>query len=298
MELLNRFKKKNNTLLTKNIAPKSTSAIILYGFSCLIWIGAVVMVGATMTSFHTKTVSEDPIKSELTRLFSDKKIVSEDSSENTFLENILPKSNVQEDYLDVPEKNLFAERRGDPGFPPGGDKLLSLRGYVFFENQRKYEPVRLELVQWGNAIYLAGAGMCEVVQSKYVLLKPCIFRDKIVDDLSIGSATPYEIEMIQSINFFLTLPFEPYARHITSSLSCYGSNKYKLTVQYLNSAKEGYISVNIPFSSSEVDALGDLKKEESNKCSGLDIFFEPESILLMNSAIEEARNKNNKFKGN
>jgi hypothetical protein len=298
MNLLQRFRKKK-TLLTQNITPPSSGARVIGFLSIVIWLGALAMVLITIGNLHTKTKSEDPIKSELTRLFSDKKHVQEeDKGSDDFLDTILPKSNVQEDYLDSPEKTLFTERKGDPGFPPGGDKLLSLRGFVFFENQRRYEPVRLELIQWGNSVYLAGAGMCEVVQSKYVLLKPCIFREQMISDLDTKTATSYEIEMIKSINFFLTSQFEPYARHITSTLMCDSINKYKITVQYLNTSKDGYISINVPFSVSEVDAYGDLLKEEKLKCSGIDIFFDPESVLLINTTIESARKKIIKLKGN
>ena len=291
MKLLQRFKK-DKSLLTQPLNPKSFTSIFVKWLSyALMVLGGVALGFYVVFDLHTENLSEYPVKSELTRLLvkKEKEQPLESPISSSLLDEVLPQPSIQKDYLEAPNKEIFQKKVGDPGFPPDGDKLLTLRALIFFENQRRYEPVRLELIRWGDSIYLAGAGMCEVVQSKYVLLKPCIFRDKIVDDLSSGSASNYEVELIQSLNFYLTLPFEPFARHITSSLECETMQQYKLTVQYLGSAKEGYISINVPFTTSEVDAVGELIKNSKNSCAGLDLFFEPEIVLHIYSAIEEVR---------
>jgi hypothetical protein len=177
----------------------------------------------------------------------------------------------------------------DPGFPPEGTKLGTFTAKLFFENQRRYEDITLDLVMRNDAVYLAGAGMCEVIQSRYVLLKPCIFREEIVSALSSGVRGPYEMEILRSLSFFVSLPFEGYSRHITSTFGCGGLAEYRMTVQYLRKMREGYISLRIPYSVSEVDAVDDLITGAATPCRGEDVFFEPEQLMKILALIDVQR---------
>jgi hypothetical protein len=208
--------------------------------------------------------------------------------DDTPLDGLLPNTDIPADPRSEGRKQLYSVD-SDPGFPPDGIKLGSFTAKLFFENQRRYSDVNLELVERYDAVYLAGAGMCEIVQSNYVLLKPCIFREELVADLSRRSRSIYELEILRSLSFFVAIPFERYSRHITSTHGCGSLTDFRMSVQYLRRMREGYISLRLPFSVSETDAVGDLKANAARPCKGEDVFFEPEQLIKMLAIIDEQR---------
>jgi hypothetical protein len=210
------------------------------------------------------------------------------------LGGIFPDADALVDPRDQEKRDLYSVE-ADPGFPPEGEKLGTFAAKLFFEHQRRYEDITVELVRRRDAVYLAGAGMCEIVQSRYVLLKPCIFREEVVSDLSSGVRSAYELEILRSLSFFVSLPFEKYSRHITSTHGCGSLAEYRMTVQFLRRIRDGYISLRIPFSVSEVDAVDDLKANASKPCNGEDVFFDPEQLVKLLALIDIQRTPQNRL---
>jgi hypothetical protein len=268
----------------------------------------IAIAGSLLKKF-TVTDADDPVAAVAARLLNpDKgkagatKDARRDAHENGLVKildgevdlgGIIPEPDVLTDPRENsdPARRELMDRSVDPGFPPEGTRLGKLPAKIFFENQRRYDDVKLELVRWRDSVFLSGAGRCEVVQSKYVLLKPCIFREKIVDVIG-EDRSPYEIELLLSLSLFLSLPFEGYARHISSVLGCGNTADYKMSVQFMRRIREGYISVRLPYSVSEVEALDDLKANAARPCRGMDIFFEPEQLVKILALIELQRTKN------
>jgi hypothetical protein len=77
-------------------------------------------------------------------------------------------------------------------------------------------------------------------------------------------------------------------------VSTYGSlAEYRMTVQYLRKMRDGYISLQMPFSASEVDAVDDLKVNAATPCRGEDVFFEPEQLVKILALIDAQRSSVN-----
>jgi hypothetical protein len=250
---------------------------------------------------HAQNLADDPVEVVENRLLRrvgiptpgpDNRATEEIFLDGTPLEKLIPDPEVLVDPRDKEKRNLYS-LDADPGFPPEGTKLGTFTVKLFFENQRRYEDITLELVRRRDAVFLAGAGMCEVVQSRYVLLKPCIFREEIVSDLSSPERSTYEMEILRSLSFFVSLPFEGFSRHITSTYGCGGLAEYRMTVQYLRRLREGYISLRMPYSVSEVDAADDLKANAAAPCRGEDVFFEPEQLVKVLALIDAQRTRQN-----
>jgi hypothetical protein len=279
-------------------AKTPSSAIILRVLIAVMLACSFLSLGVFVLSKYTRTVADDPVEvvedmllKRSTPLPADPfEAGREQHADNLSgpLGELFPDPEVLVDPRDR-EKRSMSSLGTDPGFPPTGIKLGVFTAKLFFENQRRYEDVTLELIRRQDAVFLAGAGMCEVVQSRYVLLKPCIFRDEIVERLSSGVRGPYEFEILRSLSFFVSLPFEGYTRHITSTLGCEGLAEYRMTVQFLRRLREGYVSLRIPYSVSEVDAVEDLQANADSPCRGEDIFFEPEQLMKMLALIDMQR---------
>jgi hypothetical protein len=285
------------TSLPGRSARTPSSVVILRVVAGVMTFAAVLSLFGFIIGKQTINKADDPVDVIENRLLRGTGIplIEPDSGQTDdemFLDgplgNLLPEPDVLVDPRDHNKRNLYPVD-ADPGFPPDGTKLGTFVAKLYLEHQRRYENITLELVQRRDAVYLAGAGMCEVVQSRYVLLKPCIFREEIVSALSSGVRGPYEMEILRSLSFFVSLPFEGYSRHITSTFGCGGLAEYRMTVQYLRKMREGYISLRIPYSVSEVDAVDDLIAGAATPCRGEDVFFEPEQLMKMLALIDIQR---------
>jgi hypothetical protein len=294
-----RGRRKKRSPLDAKLRKKPSAVFILRFLSIALFVGMILSVFGNFVSKYTSNDSDDPIGTVESQLLGRMKIpeIGERKKEpdgldkllegEVDLDALLPSPDALTDNRRLKTADLFG-RENDPGFPPEGTKLGALQGKIFFENQRRYDDIGMELIRRRNAIFLSGAGMCEVVQSGYVLLKPCIFREKIVDDLDAGRS-PYEMEILRSLSFFVTLPFEGYSRHITSTYGCSDLAEFRMTVQFMKRMRDGYVSLRLPYSISEVDAVEDLLENASRPCRGEDVFFEPEQLVKMLALIDLQR---------
>jgi hypothetical protein len=189
-----------------------------------------------------------------------------------------------------PDRNFISQ---DPpvselGFPPVGTYLDTYLSFLYHPLQKRFAEVSLKAVQNGYGVIVYGAALCEEVKEENVVLTPCIFRELFPVKKGSSDTSVLEYDLTETVRKGLDLEFIPWARYAIAYTGCAAGN-YRTTFQFGENESERYITLRVPYSSHEFDALTDLDIRSKNPCQGIDLFFTPETILKLLNKIQETR---------
>lgn len=177
-------------------------------------------------------------------------------------------------------------REGALAFPPPGREGPSLAGSIYYPLQQRFVQVEVKTVVTDTGLVLLGSALCEEERGEDVVLLPCIFRD--IFPYGHGRS-PLEQDLARTVQQSQELEYYPWARYATSYLGCGVAGHYRLSVQFGGERSEQFISLRVPYSFDTVDALKDLEKKREEPCSGLDVFFSPESAIRLLEVVNNFR---------
>jgi hypothetical protein len=174
------------------------------------------------------------------------------------------------------------------GFPPVGELAGDFPAFIYYPLQKRFSSVSLTAVESEHGLVLYGATLCEKIIDDVVVLTPCIYRELFPVLPGNLDRSRLEFDLAETVRRGLELDFIPWARYAISYSGCGGGN-FRTTFQFGEAGHEKFVSLRMPYSINEVDALSDLDRRSQTPCLGLDLFLAPETVVRLLTELQRVR---------